>query len=41
MSYAVEAENLHKSYGSLKVLSGVSLKVKAGVLPHPGPPGVW
>lgn len=30
MSYAVEVEGLHKSYGGLKVLSGVSLKVKEG-----------
>ena len=30
MSYAVEVEGLRKSYGGLKVLSGVSLKVKEG-----------
>jgi ABC-type nitrate/sulfonate/bicarbonate transport system ATPase subunit len=30
VSYAVEVEGLHKSYGGLKVLSGVSLKVKEG-----------
>jgi len=30
VSYAVEVEGLHKSYGRLKVLNGVSFKVRTG-----------